>query len=210
MRSRYLISAAVLVAAACIGRRREASAPAEPAAPAWDDVPVAAEPPAAPAPVEEAVAEEALPVEDPAPAEEPVAEEPVADEPVAEESAPVEEPAPAEEPVAEPAVAERGRFSLGGQALAPGHAVVAGITFASRREVPVGADALRLRVERAFNMPEGGLVVLDDPGFAPDAEGFTLALAAAAPGGFAAAGTYELLADPSFASPSASTGGTAR
>ncbi len=171
MRSRYLISAAVLVAAACIGRRREASAPAVPAAPAWDEVPPAAEPPAAaPVPVE------------------------------------AEEPAPAEEPL----VAERGRFALGGQALAPGHTVVAGITFAGRREAPVGADALRLSVERAFNMPAGGLVVLDDPGFGPDAEGFTLALAASAAGRFAASGTYELLADPSSASLSAPTGGTAR
>ncbi len=187
MRSRYLISAAVLVAAACIGRRRVASAPAVPAAPAWDEVP----PAAAPAPVEEPVAEAPVPAEPPATVAELVEE-------------------PAQEPVAEPVVAERGRFSLGGQALAPGHAVVAGITFASRREAPVGADALRLHVERAFNMPAGGLVVLDDTGFAPDAEGFTLALAAAAAGGFAAAGTYELLTDPISASPSASTGGTAR
>jgi hypothetical protein len=182
VRSRYLISAAVLVAAACIGRRREASAPAVPAAPAWDEVPPAAEPPAA-APV---------------PVEEPVAQEPVTVE--------AEEPAPAEEPL----VAERGRFALGGQALAPGHTVVAGITFAGRREAPVGAEALRLSVERAFNMPAGGLVVLDDPGFGPDAEGFTLALAASAAGRFAASGTYELLADPSSASSSAPTGGTAR
>lgn len=186
MRSRYLISAAVLVAAACIGRRREASAPAVPAAPAWDAVPTAAEPPAA-APV---------------PAEEPVAQEPVPVE--------GEEPAPAERAVTEPVVAERGRFALGGQALAPGHTVVAGITFAGRRDAPVGADALRLSVERAFNMPAGGLVVLGDPGFGPDAEGFTLALAAAAAGRFAASGTYELLAGPSSASSSASTGGTAR
>lgn len=174
MRSRYLISAAVLVAAACIGRRREASAPAVPAAPACDEVPTAAEPPAA-APV---------------PAEKPVAQE----------------PAPAERAVTEPVVAERGRFALGGQALAPGHTVVAGITVAGCRDAPVGADALRLSVERAFNMPAGGLVVLSDPGFGPDTEGFTLALAAAAAGRFAASGTYELLAGPS----SASTGGTAR
>ena len=194
MRSRYVISAAVLVAAACIGRRREAPAQPEPAAaPARDDLPVAAGPvAAAPAPVEPPVAV----------APEPIAVEP---EPVAVEPEPA-----AEEPEPEPVVAERGRFALGGSALAPGHAVVAGITFASRREAPVGADALRLRVERAFNMPAGGLVVLDDPGFAPDAEGFTLALAAAGSGSFAAAGTYELLADPASAPSSASTGGTAR
>jgi hypothetical protein len=211
VRSRYLISAAVLVAAACIGRRREAPHPAEAAAPARDDAPAPVAPAAAaPAPVEPPVAAAPAPaVEEPvAAAPAPPLEEPVAAAP----APPVEEPVAADEPVVEdePAVAERGRFALGGSALAPGHIAVAGITFSSRREAPVGADALRLRIERALNVPDGGLIVLADPGFAPDAEGFTLALAAAAAGGFAAAGTYELLADPNHATTSASTGGSDR
>ena len=202
MRSRYVISAAVLVAAACIGRRREAPHPAEDAAPLRDDVADTA-PPVAEAPVAEVIAAERPVVAGEALRRDVAV---VHDEPVAEDE-PVTEPPAAQD---EPLVAERGRFALGGSALAPGHLAVAGITFASRREAPVGADALRLRIERALNVPDGGLIVLADPGFAPDAEGFTLALAAASAGGFVAAGTYEVLADPSHAPMSASTGGSAR
>jgi hypothetical protein len=176
VRSRYVISAAVLVAAACIGRRREA--------------------PAAPPPGPARVPEDA-----PAPPAAPVVE-PAAVEPVAA----AEEPAAEADPAREPAVAERGSFVLGGRALAPGHTVLSGITFAARHDGPIAAELLRLRVERALNVPDGGLVVLSDAGFAPDAHGFTIAVAAASAGRFAASGTYEVLADPT----SAPTGGTSR
>ena len=43
-------------------------------------------------------------------------------------------------------------------------------------------------------MTASGLVVLCDAGFAPDAEGFTLLVAASGPGPFAASGRYELIA----------------
>jgi hypothetical protein len=190
VRSRYVISAAVLVAAACIGRRREAPAAPHPGP---SRVPEdAAAPPAPPAPAA-AVEESSVAV----------AAEP---RPPAEEPAAAEEPAPA----AEAEVAERGNFVLGGRALAPGHAVLSGITFAARHDGPVAAELLRLRVERALNVPDGGLVVLSDAGFAPDAHGFTIALAAAAAGRFAASGTYEVLADPASDPNSAPTGGISR
>ena len=51
---------------------------------------------------------------------------------------------------------------------------------------------ITLITDAANNVADGGLIVLGDAGFAPDAEGFTLLLAAAGPGTFAAAGRYEL------------------
>ena len=92
-----------------------------------------------------------------------------------------------------PAVRETGRFSLGGWASAAGHLAVCGVTFRERLGEPVDAGAVRLVLEAGDNVAYGGLVVLADPGFAPDEEGFTLMLAAAAPGVFAAAGRYEVL-----------------
>ncbi|MDX6555070.1 MAG: hypothetical protein QOD86_1265 [Miltoncostaeaceae bacterium] len=204
MRSRYVISAAVLVAAACIGRRREA--PAAPhAGPTRVPEDALVPQPAPPAPV--AAVEEPV-VAPPATVEEPVAvvEEPAPVEPVVAVEAIAEEPVAVEEPV----VAESGSFALGGRALAPGHAVLSGITFAARHDGPIPAELLRLRVERALNVPDGGLVVLSDAGFAPDAHGFTIALAAASAGRFAASGTYEVLADPTFDPDTAPTGGSSR
>lgn len=93
----------------------------------------------------------------------------------------------------EPTIAADGRFSLGGFALQPGHITLCGVTFDERAEGPVAAGAIRLEIEAASNVADGGLVVLGDPGFAPDGEGFTLMLAAAGPGGFAASGRYALL-----------------
>jgi hypothetical protein len=92
-----------------------------------------------------------------------------------------------------PSVIERGRFSLGGWAAGAGHLAVCGVSFRERLEVPVDAGAVRLVVEVGDNVAEGGLVVPSDPGFAPDEEGFTLILAAAGPGVFAAVGRYEVL-----------------
>jgi hypothetical protein len=113
--------------------------------------------------------------------------------PLAEWSAPLAPPAAKEFSVA-PRVRESGRFSLGGWAVAPGHLAVCGVTFRERLADRVDAGAVRLVVEAGDNVADGGLVVLGDPGFAPDEEGFTLMLAAAAPGVFAAAGRYEVLA----------------
>jgi hypothetical protein len=113
--------------------------------------------------------------------------------------APVPEPPPAAEPVrraADPSVLEEGRFSLGGWAAAPGHSVVAGVTFRRRLPYAVAAAAVELMVEAADNVAAHGLVVLADPGFAPDREGFTLLLAAASEGPFSAAGTYLVRSEP--------------
>ncbi len=48
--------------------------------------------------------------------------------------------------------------------------------------------------EATTNVATGGLVVLGDAGFAPDAEGFTILIAAEGPGSFAASGRYEVVA----------------
>lgn len=88
-------------------------------------------------------------------------------------------------------VDETGRFSLGGYATQAGHIALAGITFRERRSGIVAPDAVALVTEAASNVATGGLVVLGDHGFAPDAEGFTILLAAEGPGTFAAAGYYE-------------------
>jgi hypothetical protein len=107
-------------------------------------------------------------------------------------AAPVAAPAVQEFSVP-PAVRETGRFSLGGWASAGGHLAVSGVTFRDRLGEPVDAGAVRLVIEAGDNVAHGGLVVLADAGFAPDEEGFTLMLAAAGPGAFAAAGRYEVL-----------------
>lgn len=88
---------------------------------------------------------------------------------------------------------EEGRFALGGWAAAPGHSVVSAVTFRRRLPVHAGADRIVLEIDASDNVPEGGLVVLSDPGFAPDRDGFTLLLAAADPGPFSAAGSYRVL-----------------
>ena len=84
---------------------------------------------------------------------------------------------------------ETGRFSLGGFATQAGHIALAAITFRERRSGLVTPDSISLVAEAASNVAAGGLVVLGDAGFAPDAEGFTILLAAEGPGTFAAAGT---------------------
>jgi hypothetical protein len=91
-------------------------------------------------------------------------------------------------------VLEEGRFALGGWAAAGGHSVVSAVTFRRRLPEDVAAERIELELDAADNVPEGGLVVLSDPGFAPDRDGFTLLLAAAAPGPFSAAGGYRVVA----------------
>lgn len=91
-------------------------------------------------------------------------------------------------------VDESGRFSLGGWATQAGHMALCGVTFRDRRDRPLDPASIRLIVDAGTNVAEGGTVVLSDTGFAPDAEGFTILLAAAGPGTFAVAGRYEILA----------------
>jgi hypothetical protein len=143
------------------------------ALPEWEGVP---EEPAAPAP--------AAGSETPEPAAEAVP-------PAAE---PVPDPQPQAETLAEVQIDESGRFSLGGWAAQPGSITLCGVTFRDRRDAPVDPSAIRLIPDAVSNVGDGGLVVLADPGFAPDQDGFTLLLAADGPGSFAASGRYEVLA----------------
>ncbi len=174
------------------GPRERAAAPLDPAWSAvlaeWIAVPATPSPHVRDAAEAAALCEWSAHVAAPAPA---AAEPQPQHEPAPElEAAP--EPEPASE--AEVVVEEDGRFSLGGWAAQSGHLAVCGVTFRDRRGAPVEAAAIRLVTEAAANVAEGGLVVLGDAGFAPDAEGFTLMLAAAAPGSFAASGRYEVVA----------------
>jgi hypothetical protein len=171
VRARYFIPAAVLVAAAYLKGRHDRLAEFPPPLPR---VPVPPAPERAPATPELILAEAEVAA---------VAEPPVAEPPVAE--APVEEP-----PVVELDAA--GRFSLEGWAVMAGQMTVRGVSFPERLRRPVRAEDVRLIVDARTNVADGGLVVLGDGGFAPDGEGFTLLLAAAAPGGFAASGRYEV------------------
>lgn len=192
MRARFVISAAILVGAAMASRhaRADLDAPTEPIGPA-----VPAGPTEWVAPVEPAHDVADAPVASPAPPTSAwpsrTTGAPLAPEPVPEPVAVTEDPATAAPE--DPPALNRGRFALGGHALVPGHMTVSAVSFAARGAVPAAPEAIRLEVESIENVPDGGLVVLADPGFAPDAEGFTLMLAAAAPGRFAASGWYELV-----------------
>jgi len=98
----------------------------------------------------------------------------------------------------------RGRFALGGYAVEAGHVVVSGVSFRPGLEggpvhwvvgPVVGAVApgtLVLEVDGALNCLPHDLAVLTDAGFEPTPEGFSLQLRAAAPGPFAASGTYTI------------------
>jgi hypothetical protein len=188
VRSRFVIPAAMLIAAAYLKGR-------------WDADPVPAAPAGQPpSPVDLAAGETAATaLAPPPPAAVPADALDLAA--VAEWSAPVafvtapvsapEAPAPAELVVQ---VHESGRFLVGGWAAETGHTALAGVTLRERREDGIPAERVRLIVEAADNVAGDGPVVLGDPGFAPDSEGFTLIVAAAGPGRFAAAGRYELLA----------------
>lgn len=88
---------------------------------------------------------------------------------------------------------DEGRFALGGWAASAGHSMVSAVTFRRRLPEDIAPDRIVLEVDASDNVSEDGLVVLADPGFAPDREGFTLLLAAADPGPFSAAGSYRVL-----------------
>jgi len=104
---------------------------------------------------------------------------------------PAEAPAEAPDPWIAPL--DEGRFALGGWAAAPGHSVVSAITFRRRLAADVSTDQIVLEIDASENVPGGGLVVMSDPGFAPDRDGFTLFLAAADVGAFSAGGSYRVL-----------------
>lgn len=95
---------------------------------------------------------------------------------------------------AAPRVEASGRFALGGVAVQAGHMALCGVTFPSRIAGEVQAGRIRLVPEALENVSAGGVVVLGDAGFAPDGDGFTLLVAATAPGPFAVSGRYELIA----------------
>jgi hypothetical protein len=88
-----------------------------------------------------------------------------------------------------------GTFAVTGLALASGHLVFEGITFATRLSRPPRPERVRLTMSAEDNVAPGGLVVMADAGFGPDTEGFTLVLAAAEPGRFHARGRYEVELD---------------
>ncbi len=88
---------------------------------------------------------------------------------------------------------DEGRFALGGWAAAAGHSVVSAITFRRRLPADVTIDQIVLEIEVSENVADDGLVILADPGFAPDRDGCTLRLSAADTGQFSAAGSYRVL-----------------
>lgn len=114
------------------------------------------------------------------------------------------EPEPEHDAAAAGATALGGRFAVGGHALFPGHEMVGAVQFrAPRAEAPegwsvegAGADpdpgGIRLRVEGARNVAEGGVEVLTEPGFAPCEEGFTLRVRSAEVGPVLVSGTYRI------------------
>ena len=93
-----------------------------------------------------------------------------------------------------PRIVASGRFALGGSAVQAGHMALCGVTFPERIAAEVAGGRVRLVPDALQNVSSSGLVVLADGGFAPDAEGFTLLVAAEGPGAFAASGRYELIA----------------
>jgi len=88
-----------------------------------------------------------------------------------------------------------GTFAITGLALASGHLVFDGITFAHRLSRAPRPERVRLMTSAEDNVAPGGLVVMADAGFGPGTEGFTLVLAAAEPGRFHARGRYEVELD---------------
>jgi len=102
----------------------------------------------------------------------------------------VDPPTPVKAPV------EAGRFAMRGWAGAAGHAVVSGVTFRRRLPHDIEAGQIEIQIDATDNVPEGGVLILRDGGFAPSREGFALMLAAAGPGPFSAAGSYRVHATP--------------
>jgi hypothetical protein len=208
VRTRLVIPAALLIAAAYMKGRWDAhplpgAAPEELAPPAGqaeaETAATALAPELAPAPAAPADALDlaGLAEWDASPARHPQPAALAADEPALERlsewvAAPVAMPAAQHLVAVE--IDESGRFLVGGWAADAGHAALCGLTFKERRADGLPIERIRLIVEAADNIAGDGPIVLGDPGFAPDREGFTLVVAAAGPGRFAAAGRYELLA----------------
>ncbi|MCB0881209.1 MAG: hypothetical protein KDC33_03200 [Thermoleophilia bacterium] len=83
-----------------------------------------------------------------------------------------------------------GDFFVSGMASAAGDLAFGRVLFAHRLdEAPAGGD-VTLIVEASENLPEGGVAVMSDGGFAPCVEGMTLVAAAAGPGRFVARGRF--------------------
>jgi hypothetical protein len=112
------------------------------------------------------------------------------------EEPPIGDGAPAD-PVA------TGRFALGGFAMQAGQQALGGVSFragiaaapAAWAVGPVAspsAGTLVLTLDGAINCAPEDLEVVTEPGFAPTSEGFTVRVSAAAPGPFAASGTFRL------------------
>lgn len=88
-----------------------------------------------------------------------------------------------------------GTFSITGLALASGHLVFQGVSFPHRLSGTPRPEGVTLTISADQNIAPGGLVVMADSGFGPSDEGFTLVLAAAAPGRFHARGRYAVGVD---------------
>ncbi len=85
------------------------------------------------------------------------------------------------------------RAVVGGWSFAPGTIAVTGVTFPAALEAADPAG-VAIRIVDLVNTA-GEPVVLTDPGFAPDGEGFTLAVCAAEPGPFLAEVRYSHVDD---------------
>jgi hypothetical protein len=75
-----------------------------------------------------------------------------------------------------------GEFCLSGLTLGAGQFVVGSVSFARRADTAPPWGDITLHIDDQQNLPEGGLVVMRDGGFAPSREGFALAMASAEAG----------------------------
>ncbi len=159
---------------------------------AWVEVEVVEARPVTSAPEDQVEVQVEVGVDDDPP---PVSEVPAAADaaPAGEEHDDIADEAWWDEPGPGEVVLDSGPFAFGGWAPQSGATSVMGVTFARRMEAAPAAARIRLEIRSARNVPEGGLVVLADAGFAPDPEGFALMLAAESAGSFLASGRWELL-----------------
>ncbi len=86
--------------------------------------------------------------------------------------------------------AVNGAFTLSGLAGAGGDLAFGPVVFARRLDEAPDPGSVTLTVDAAENVPDGGVAVMGDGGFAPSAEGMTLVIAANAPGRFVVRGRY--------------------
>gem|GEM_PF-5612914 len=87
-----------------------------------------------------------------------------------------------------------GVFTVSGFAVNAGDLAFGRATFPERLAVAPAAGDVSLHLEAVENVPDGGLVVMAESGFAPCREGVTLVAAAAGPGRFLVRGRYEVRA----------------